>query len=48
MTTAPMPREPGPGRPPSDRPRVDAGKLWPGGVGTAVVAGLVALVGVLP
>jgi Family of unknown function (DUF6069) len=41
---------PGParsGRPQSARPRVDAGKLWPGGVATAVVAGLVALVGVL-
>ncbi|HEY2639989.1 MAG TPA: DUF6069 family protein [Streptosporangiaceae bacterium] len=30
-----------------DRPRVDAGKLWPGGIATAVVAALVALVGVL-
>jgi Family of unknown function (DUF6069) len=29
------------------RPRVDAGRLWPGGIMTAVVAGLVALVGVL-
>jgi hypothetical protein len=36
-----------PGRPRPTRPRVDAGKLWPGGVATAVVAGLVALVGVL-
>lgn len=43
MTTAPIPdREPEP-----DRPRVDAGKLWAGGVATAVVAALVALVGVL-
>jgi hypothetical protein len=30
-----------------DRPSVDAGKLWPGGIATAVVAGLIALVGVL-
>jgi hypothetical protein len=29
------------------RPQVDAGRLWPGGIMTAVVAGLVALVGVL-
>jgi Family of unknown function (DUF6069) len=29
------------------RPRVDAATLWPGGIATAVVAGLVALVGVL-
>ena len=36
-----------PGRPRPTRPQVDAGKLWPGGVATAVVAGLVALVGVL-
>jgi hypothetical protein len=42
MTTAPMPNEPR-----TNRPRVDAGKLWPGGIATAVVAGLVALVGVL-
>ncbi len=43
MTTAPIPdREPEP-----DRPRVDAGKLWPGGIATAVVAALAALVGVL-
>jgi hypothetical protein len=28
-------------------PRVDATQLWPGGIATAVVAGLVALVGVL-
>lgn len=52
MTTAPIPTEPRPDRPGpggthSDRPRVDAGKLWPGGIATAVVAGLVALVGVL-
>jgi len=36
-----------PGRPRPTRPQVDAGKLWPGGLATAVVAGLVALVGVL-
>jgi phage-related protein len=29
------------------RPKVDVGQLWPGGVATAIVAGLVALVGVL-
>jgi hypothetical protein len=38
--TRPVP--PGP-----SRPQVEAGRLWPGGVATAVVAGLVALVGVL-
>jgi len=47
MTTRPM--EPGPpqrrhGR---ARPEVDAGQLWAGGAATAVVAGLIALVGVL-
>jgi hypothetical protein len=31
----------------SSHPRVDASQLWPGGIATAVVAGLVALVGVL-
>ena len=31
----------------SFRPEVDATKLWAGGLATAVVAGLVALVGVL-
>ncbi len=36
------PRQPG-----RSRPQVDAGKLWPGGIATAVVAALVALVGVL-
>jgi len=36
-----------PPAPPSSRPSVDAGKLWSGGVATAVVAALVALVGVL-
>ena len=35
----------GPGGPP--RPSVDAGRLWMGGVATAVVAALVAVVGVL-
>jgi hypothetical protein len=46
MTTAPFPDEPRrEGR--SSRPQVDAGKLWPGGIATAVVAGLIALVGVL-
>ena len=43
MTTAPIPD----GEPEPDRPRVDAGKLWPGGIATAVVAALAALVGVL-
>jgi hypothetical protein len=52
MTTAPIPNEPQPGRPGTGRqrtlrPQVDAGRLWPGGIATAVVAGLVALVGVL-
>jgi hypothetical protein len=37
----------GPARPRSSRPQVDAGKLWPGGIATALVAALVALVGVL-
>ncbi|HEX7658201.1 MAG TPA: DUF6069 family protein [Pseudonocardiaceae bacterium] len=30
-----------------DMPRLDAGRLWAGGVATAVVAGLVAIVGIL-
>jgi hypothetical protein len=52
MTTAPIPSEQGPERPGTVRPRparpqVDAGRLWSGGVATAVVAGLIALVGVL-
>ena len=34
-------------RPRQSRPQVDAGKLWPGGIATAVVAALVAMVGVL-
>jgi hypothetical protein len=37
----------GPGRPPSHRSPVAAGALWGGGVATAIVAALVALVGVL-
>jgi len=40
-------RQAAPAPPPDNRPRVDAGKLWPGGVATGVVAALVALVGVL-
>lgn len=52
MSTAPIqpeppPQRPGAGRPRAPRPHVDAGRLWSGGVATAVVAGLVALVGVL-
>ena len=47
IPNAPLPERPGPERPRSDRPQVDAGRLWPGGIATAVVAGLVALVGVL-
>lgn len=34
-------------QPQSDHPTVDAAKLWAGGFGTAVVAALVALVGIL-
>jgi hypothetical protein len=34
-------------RPGPSRPQVDAGKLWPGGIATALVAALVALAGVL-
>jgi hypothetical protein len=40
VTATPVP-------PLSPRPTVDAGRLWAGGVATAVVAALVALVGVL-
>ena len=36
-----------PERPPSDRPSVDAARLWAGGVATAIVACLIGLVGVL-
>ena len=51
MTTRPIPpgppeRVPGPPERRS-RPGVDAGQLWAGGAATAVVAGLIALVGVL-
>jgi Family of unknown function (DUF6069) len=38
---------PTPGTPPSIGPTVDAGRLWAGGFATAVVAAIVALVGVL-
>jgi Family of unknown function (DUF6069) len=38
---------PTPGTPPPVRPTVDARRLWAGGAATAVVAALVALVGVL-
>lgn len=46
--TRPMvpPQGPGPGRR-APRGRVDEGRLWSGGVATAVVAGLIALAGVL-
>jgi len=52
MTSAYMPdgqdpERPGSAPPQPVRPRVDAGRLWPGGSATAVGAGLVALVGVL-
>jgi uncharacterized protein DUF6069 len=43
----PYPRAGGPEPPPRPRARVDAGQLWAGGVATAFVAGLIALVGVL-
>jgi len=36
-----------PTRPRPSRLQVDAGKLWPGGIATALVAALVAMVGVL-
>jgi hypothetical protein len=45
MSTAQVPASSPPPEP--DRPQVDAGRLWPGGVATAVVAALVALVGVV-
>jgi hypothetical protein len=35
------------GAPPPARPTIEAGRLWAGGAATAVVAGLVAVVGVL-
>ncbi|HEY7142915.1 MAG TPA: DUF6069 family protein [Streptosporangiaceae bacterium] len=34
-------------RQPPSQPRVESGQLWPGGLATAVVAALIALVGVL-
>ena len=44
VTASPYPRQDdGSGR----RPRVDAGRLWTGGLATAVVAALVAVVGVV-
>jgi hypothetical protein len=36
-----------PERPPPNRPSIDAGRLWAGGVATAIVACLIGLVGVL-
>jgi hypothetical protein len=42
----PDPRFPG-AEPPGYRPGLDAGRLWAGGVATAVVAALVAIVGLL-
>jgi Family of unknown function (DUF6069) len=47
MSSGQEPERPQSAPPQPARPRVDAGRLWPGGVATAVVAGLVALVGVL-
>jgi hypothetical protein len=47
MPTAPMPQQRPPAAQPRSRSRVDAGRLWSGGAATAVVAALVALVGVL-
>jgi len=52
MTTAPIPNDPrqdraSAGRQHTPRPQVDAARLWSGGIATAVVAALVALVGVL-
>jgi hypothetical protein len=41
------PNDPAYASPQRSRPRVDARMLWSGGVATAVVAGLIALVGVL-
>ncbi len=49
--TNPWPREeglaPDPPRPPEPRRRIDPGTLWAGGVATAAVAALIALVGIL-
>ncbi|MBO0837984.1 MAG: hypothetical protein J2P28_21055, partial [Actinobacteria bacterium] len=48
MAPAPMPQDPRlPEQPPAGRPFVEARWLWAGGVATAVVAVLIALVGVL-
>ena len=46
MSTAHQPPAQEPPQP-SERPKVDPGRLWPGGIATAIVAGLIALVGVL-
>jgi hypothetical protein len=45
MATMTEPFDPLPAAPP--RPRLEVGRLWAGGVATAVVAALLALVGVL-
>src|SRR5215212_1740974 len=45
MATMTEPFDPLPAAPP--RPRLEVGRLWAGGVATAVVAALIALVGVL-
>src|SRR6201992_2304357 len=45
--TRPIEPDGGPSGPPQTRPVVDARQLWAGGVATAIVAALVALVGVL-
>lgn len=47
MTTQRMPPQREPEPPPRHVGRVDEGRLWSGGAATAVVAGLIALVGVL-
>jgi hypothetical protein len=51
MPTAPMPpqrpQRPAAAPPPRSRSQVDVGRLWSGGAATAVVAGLIALAGVL-
>jgi Family of unknown function (DUF6069) len=45
--TRPIEPDQGPSGPPQTRPVVDARQLWAGGVATAIVAALVALVGVV-
>src|ERR1700744_6007479 len=45
--TRPIEPDGGPSGPPQTRPVVDARQLWVGGIATAIVAALVALVGVL-